>query len=369
LIDGVFVPVNYSAADIVLLSSIAPTAFMSKTTTDPHDVDFHLWVGAADADVSGCAQSDVTQSFQLFGRAEDQRQSICLYGVGHAWFHNGGGSAVATGPCLLNQALTHNIVRGHLLPLVEYHVRGNRAGLDYLWRSYEDLHPPSVSLANPCVVVNQQFRADGSERYVIEDFQTQPDPLVASSGALITADFPNYATNILQASNNSFTYNGGDPFTGTTYAQNAGFERAGAVDFSGTDASLSFDLAPAGQDWTGYAVLSLRAARATRHPSIPGNPGDAHFEIRVVDAQGDAATVSTADLGNGLRAPYARTGCGTGTGWASEFETVRVSLQALRAIQPALDLDAMDRVELLFGPSHGEPSARLTFDDLELSTR
>ena len=54
LVDNQFTSVEYDDSDIVLLSSIAPTVFLGPTTSDPHDVDFHLWTGAGDSDVNGC---------------------------------------------------------------------------------------------------------------------------------------------------------------------------------------------------------------------------------------------------------------------------------------------------------------------------
>ena len=65
----------------------------------------------------------------LHDRATGYRQSISLHGVGHGDFHNGGGSSVASGPCLVGRANTHRIMKGYLLPMLELYIRDNAAGM------------------------------------------------------------------------------------------------------------------------------------------------------------------------------------------------------------------------------------------------
>ncbi|MBC8451418.1 MAG: hypothetical protein H8D72_01785 [Planctomycetes bacterium] len=88
ILDGVYSPTAFSLSDIKLVSSIAPTDFLGTKSATAHGVNYHLWVGQADSDVNGCPSSNVTQCFHLHDRAENQRQSISLKGVGHAWFHD-----------------------------------------------------------------------------------------------------------------------------------------------------------------------------------------------------------------------------------------------------------------------------------------
>ena len=65
---------------------------------------------------------------------------------------------------------------------------------------------------------------------------------------------------------------------------------------------------------------------------------------------------------SGLSEPYQRTACGVGTGWANEFETVRVDLPALARANPDLDLADVRSVELVFDAASG----RIGVDDLAL---
>lgn len=370
LFDDNFVSPEFDESDIVLVSSIAPTVFENPKASTPHGVDYHIWVGAGDSDVSGCTGSNITQSFQLFGRAENQRQAISLYGVGHGWFHNGNGSFI-NGPCQIGRTRTHEIMRGYLLPLVEWHLRENPAARDWLWRQYEDLRPTRVESEsqNACIVANLQF-SEGVEsgKLVIESMQGDTTDLVASSGVPITANLTLWDTARADDGNSAFTDDPTDIFNGATYARATGPEFCGTIGYEGgTDQSLVFDLDEATDDWSSFGWLSFRAAVITRHPTTIASLGDHHFEVRLVDADGDAATLSTASFLAGLEEPYQRTGCGQGVGWLDEFETVRFGLRAFRAVNPALDVDKLDQLEFLFGPSHGDPEGRLLIDDIEVT--
>ncbi|HKX45339.1 MAG TPA: hypothetical protein VJP77_01350, partial [Planctomycetota bacterium] len=368
LIDGTFDPVTYGPEDIQLISSIAPTDFLGTNSSTPHAVDYHLWVGQSDSDVTGCADNNIAQSKHLLGRAEDQRQGTSLNGVGHAFFHNGGGNPWSTGPCLVPMAEVHTVMRGYLLPLVEWHIRDNPAARDYLVRQYEDLHPQSAPLGNPCVVVNLQYRERASSgKLVLDDFQTQLADLVASSGATITHDLTGFVTGRLDDNNTAFTTLGSDTFNGFTYANTTDPERGAVLLYDdGADHVLAYDLAAGTEDWTGFEWLALRVCQSTRHPATIAEFADTQFAVRLVDTDGDTGTISTAALEAGVSEPYQRTSCGTGTGWGNEFESIRIGVRGFTAGNPALDLDSLDRVEFLFGPSHGSPRGFLGLDDLEL---
>src|SRR5262245_7968539 len=126
IFDGNYTPTNFQLQDIILISSIAPTDFLGPGFADPHDANYHLWVGAADADVNGCANCSLCQPFHLLDRATGTRQSTSIYGAGHGAFHNfPPAGLVATGPCLLTREEVHAIMLGYLLPLVKRYAEGN----------------------------------------------------------------------------------------------------------------------------------------------------------------------------------------------------------------------------------------------------
>ena len=367
LFDGAFTPANFTISDIVLVSSIAPTVFFGKGFSNPHEVDYHLWVGAGDSDVSGCVAFDPTQSFQLFGRAAGERAAISLYGVGHGWFHNGNGSAFINGPCQIGKAETHRIVRGHVLPLVEYHIRDNVGAMDYLVRQYEDLYPQSKP-DDDCIVANLQWSpAASTGKLVIDDFQGDADPFSTTGGATITADMLDIGQQRLQDLDTVMTYDPLDIMNGMTYGRPDDKEAGSVFRFDGAgDYSLIYDLPVDRQDWSAHEWLTFRMAQRTRDPLTIAELGDTVFEVRLIDADGDSSTIRVDALLAGVEEPYQRSGCGVGVGWINEFETVRMGLRGFAVGEPQLDLDAIERLEFLFGPSHGSSVGSLGLEDVEL---
>src|SRR5262249_50273984 len=150
---------------------------------------YHIWVGGADADVSGCPSSDVTQSYHIHDRAAGTRMGIGLYGVGHGDFHdNFAASEVASDPCLIGRPETHTIMRGYFVPLAEVFLEGNIPGQDFLWRQWEHFRPIGSPDFDPCVVVNVQYRPSTLVPgvFVLDDFQSNPSTTVSSSGGAVS---------------------------------------------------------------------------------------------------------------------------------------------------------------------------------------
>ncbi len=368
IVKGQWVPEHYSLSDLRLLSSMAPTDFQGPAQTNPYDVDYHLWVAEADADVNGCT-SPIAKPPHIFGRATDQRSMITMYGAGHGDLHAGTGGSVAAGPCLIGRPLTHLVMRGHILPLLEHHIRDNPAAKDWLRRPYEDLTPPSAPLGvHPCLVVNLQYRdtAD-SDKFVLDDFQGAATTGSASSGATVQSNLLDHFVGRLQDPNNSFQFVQGEIMNGMTYARVNDFEAGAVFRFEDQDSFLRYGLRPNQQDLTPYSVFSLRIAQQTRHPLTVAQPGPVSFSVRITDRFENSATLSVEDLEQTIPGPYLRGagGCGPGQGWSNQFRTVRLQLAQFLAIEPQLDLSLTSTVELLFGPSHGSASGFLGIDDLE----
>ncbi|MDF1800229.1 MAG: hypothetical protein P1V81_13700 [Planctomycetota bacterium] len=369
IVDGTYVPANFSLSDIKLVSSIAPTDFLGTNSATSHGANYHLWVGQADSDVSGCTSSNVTQSFHLLDRALNQSQSISLQGVGHTWFHDNGGFSWASGPCLLNEAKTHLIMKGYILPLVKYHLEGNYAAKDYLTRQYESFHPISAPVSDPCVVVDLQFKeANESGKYVIDDFQTSALTTVASSGAAVSFTVQSVNEGRMDDNNSNLTHNTGDIFNGFTQSNATDFSRGLVFSFDGVgDRHLTYDIPAIDGDWTSFEKLAFRACQGTRHPLTTASLGDTTFEVELVDGSGNSSVISIGAYGGGIEEPYQRTGCGSGTGWSNEFETIRLDLEGFTVDDAAFDLSDVDKLIFRFGPSHGTPTGRLGMDDIELT--
>ncbi|HZL99121.1 MAG TPA: hypothetical protein VFD43_02620, partial [Planctomycetota bacterium] len=323
LVEGAFVPVGYTAADIKLISSIAPTDFLGPASSDPHDKPYHLWVGGADADVTGCADNDIAQSFHLLSRAQGSRWSISLHGVGHGDFHASTGS-VATGPCLVGKPSTHTIMRGYLPALAEHVVRGNIPAGDFLWRQWESFRPLGAPDGNACVVVDLTASEAGPAVAVIDDFQSNSALDLSSSGGLVSGSATLVAEGLLNDPDTTFTWDSED-FSGFTWCRAGDRERCLVLQFDGSgDKDLAFELVPALQDARGYRWLSFRAAQITRSPLTTAALGDLTFAVTLTDLDGASATVSIGAYGGGIEEPYQRTSCGTGAGWGNELETIRI---------------------------------------------
>lgn len=366
LFKGDFVPQNYDLGDIVLVSSIAPVDFRGPNQTNPQAKVFHLWTGGADADVNGCAGSEATETFHLHDRAKDYRQSISLYGVGHGAFHNGGGSLVATGPCIVSRADTHQIMKGYLLPLAKHYTEGNIPARDFLWRQWEQLKPIGAP-DDPCVVVNLMYREGETSLFrMVDDFQGEVNPNVSSEGQTVSFDVTDLTEGRFDDSNASFTHDPNDPMNGVTLG-NALDTTSGLVFSFDTDRFYQVDVPPDMGDFTQWRYLSFRAAQGTRHPLTTAALEDLTFDVVLVDETGQRSAVNIGVYGGGIEEPYQRGNCGQGQGWANEFETIRMRIIDFVAENSGIDLTQIETIRFEFGPSHGSSEGRIALDEIALS--
>jgi hypothetical protein len=392
LFRGVFTPVNYSIGDIKLVSSMAPVDFGGwagaapllgglGNGSNPHDANYHLWVAEADADVHGCASDPQVYWYGLHERATRKRQSISMYGVGHGDLHDGGGSSVASGPNLIGRATTHDIMRGYLLALVSHHIRGDIPSRDYLWRQYEAFRPVGAP-TSASVVVNMMFQDDlQAGKYVIDDFQNQAfaNPNLATSGATVTIGVQSFLEGRADDANGDFTTSVNDPFNGFTFDDFTAAAPWRSDSFAcvfGFDGSNNFSLdynlatATARPNFREYGFLSFRAAQVTRHPLTTAVLGDLTFSVALEDAAGNRSSINLGAYGGGIEEPYQRNtgpGCGTGNGWNSEYETIRIRLTDFLNNGSTLDLANVRKVVFLFGPAHGSAQGRIALDEIELT--
>lgn len=363
--EGTQVPAEFTADDIVLLSSIAPTAFNGPANSNPHSTNFHLWVGQADADVSGCPFSNAAQPFHLHDRALQTRLALSLHGVGHGDFHDGGGSSVASGPCLVGRAQTHQIMRGYILPLVQRFVNGNVPALDFLWRDWNNFKPIGAPTSS-CVVADLTYRpgSEDVEKFVIDDYQTNTGLALSSSGSPISAVGILNATEGVFDDDDTQLVHDGTPFNGMTYGRSTDETRGMVFGFN-NDASLVYDLLPQFRNASTREWLSMRVCQVTRDPNTVADLSTLSFTVALTDNAGNTASLPVDVWGGGVEEPYDRGGCGSGVGWQNSFETVRIRLTDFLHAGSGLDLSDLDTVSLHFGPSNGSNVGRLGIDDLE----
>jgi hypothetical protein len=138
-------------------------------------------------------------------------------------------------------------------------------------------------------------------------------------------------------------------------------------DWNGVDRTMSFEIVAESRDVSTYQYLSFRAAQGTRHPLTDQALGGRTFTVTLRDANGIASSINVGAYGDGIRAPYQRTGCGVGAGWGNEFETIRARLGDFLNNGSGLDLTNIVAIDFQFGPSYGSSAGRLGLDDIEFT--
>jgi len=369
ILSGNFVPTNYTADDIRLIASIAPTDFLGSVSSNPNSVPYHLIYGAADGDVCGCPNNAVAFSFSLFERAESFRQSLYIHGTSHNDFHCCGVNDF-TGPAgtALGKAETQRIARAAFLPLIKHILEDDAVALEYLWRPYSALRPAGV--ATNVTAVRDHRPAPTADAFVIDDFQTNTSAGTSSSGGAVSFTVDNLVEAPLRDLNTSFTWLSTDPMNGMTRGRATDTARGIVFEYSGAPRQIDFEVVGDARDMTAWTWLAFRAAQGTRHPFTDESNVFHDFRVTLVDGQGGTGSISIVPQGAGIRRPYARTGFGTGAGWQNEFATVRLRLTDFVAPPlgggNALDLADIVTVRFEFGGPGLETSGRIALDDLRL---
>ncbi len=367
LFDGSHTPVHFEQNNIKLISSMLPTDFKDTgEIANPRDANYHLWSAAGDDDVSGAASLECCQTFRIHERATAFRQSTTVQGTGHAWFHNGPETPDRfEGPCSIGPSndITHDILLGHLLPLVKHYVDGNIPALDFLTRQYESFSPIGVPTSNPCVVVTHEYRnGSGAGNLMIDDYQSQFATNTSSSMGSVSFNVENVVEGILDDNNGNFSWTSTDPFNGATQATTGDTSRGVVFDWTDDDRFYEWQPAAGDRDFSQYLYLSFRAAQGTQHPNTLAATGDLTFDVVLRDGSGTTSTINIGRTGGGIEQPYDRSG-----GWWNEMEVTRLRLTDFLNNASGLDLTDIAAVRLAVGPTHGSSRGRIVVDELMLS--
>lgn len=367
MFDVTYVPVNYDTSDIKLISSMLPTDFTGTAVANPHNANYHLWTASGDADVNGSAGCTLCQTYHLHDRATGHRQSTTVQGAGHGWFHNGGGSAVFTGPCPLTMNETQRIELGHFLPLVKRYVDDNIPSVDFLTRQYETFRPIGAPTGTCTVVTHEYYDASVIGTVVIDNYQTQTATNVSSSGGGVTFTVNNVVEGLLDDNNSDFLWTTTDPFNGATQGAASGgiytdTTRGVVFDWSGSDRYYEWAVPAGEQNFANDLYLSFRGAQGTQHPNTAAVLGDLTFTVTLRDSLANTSSINIGAYGGGLEEPYQRSG-----GWHNEMETIRIRLTDFLNNNSGLNLGSIVAVRLNVGPSWGSSQGRVVIDDLVLS--
>jgi len=372
LFDGTPVPsvpavIPFTADDIKLLVTYAPLDFLGKgavgTGSDPHQVPFFLLWGSADGDACGCPGNNISNSFNLFERAEGEHWSTYIHGADHGDFTCCGFDDFQ-GPTgtSIGAAATQAIVKVHILAAIKSVLEGDAAARELRWRRYESFRPLGVHPTTP--VRSDESRLGAGTIAVIDDFQSHSATETSSSGGVVFATVSNLAEGVADDINNSFTTGlAGDSFNGHTRVGSGSAQQAIVFDWSGP-ASIEWEVIPALADFTGAHALAFRAAQATRHPLGTATPSS--FTVTLVDDDGIQSTLSIGAYRQGLGQPYQRTGFGTGVGWQNEMQIVRLPLDDFLRDGSPIDLTNITGVRLDFGGAGQTATGRIVLDDLSL---
>jgi hypothetical protein len=367
LYTGDFVPQSFGVSDVVLVSSMGPVSFHPANVVSPHAVNYHQFLGAADTDTANAPIPTFAQPISIYERGTGNRQLGYIHGVGHGWFNEPPSPDWAEGPNLIGRAATHEVLRGYYLPLVELYTRGNPAATDFFTRTYTDFHPAGID-AN--VVMATEYR-DGAAagNFVIDDFQTESDTGISSSGGAVSSSVANVAEVLMGDLDSSFDWTGAQPSNGLTRARFPSDDpRCVVFDWNGAASFYELEVVPAERDFADDEYLSFRAAQGTRHPETDALDAPLSFSVTLRDGGGATSTIDFDVLGR-LTRPYERTGFGSGVGWANEFQTVRIRLEDFGRNGSDLDLGDVVAVRFDFGPGFGSPRGRIGLDDVEVVRR
>lgn len=351
-----FVPENYSAEDINLISSIAPTTFLKAIEVNPEDVNYHMFVGAADGDVSGQPRP-VYMSMPIYERSRGNRQLTYVHGAGHNVF-NDQSHDEGQGPDRLSRDTVHLISKSYYEILLKIYLLGRNDLLPMISEHNLVKRPEQIP---EHVVISNEYRVSRSARKltVIDDFQSESDINVASGGAEVKHNLTEFSESILQDSDSSFSMSN-DPFNGLTRYIDQTDPPVGAVfQWQGDEFSLSYRL-PSPMDLSDFSHLSMRAAQISRDRLNFVEKQDSAFMVEIIDRNGTSAKIASRDFGV-VNLPYQRD-----SGWASEFNTLRFPLGRFVETNPKIDRGQIDRIRFLFGSRFGSQAGRIAVDDIEV---
>jgi hypothetical protein len=368
VVEGDVVPDSFTAQDIRLVSSIAPTVFEDpRDVVNPHEVSYHLLAGSLDGDVTGGTSSQAVQYFRIFQNATGLSSVTYLQGADHNDFNCCGfNDAAFAGPHgqEIGRARAQQATKSYYLALLEATFHDREGMWEYFTRPPERFRPDGTEV----IIASQLIRADGDRKVVIDDFQTNPELDLSSSGGSVTATVRSLAEGVLEDGDGQLTWRADDPMNGMTQSSgDAGPERGIVLqwDEGDDDLQLEFEVPSDHRDWRQDSFLSFRACQGTRHPNTATLGEMLSFSVELEDGQGQRSAIDHRVYG-GLTMPYSRGGEGSGMGWVNEFQTIRLPLEAFAYDGRPLDLGDIVAVRFLFGPSHGSAMGRVGLDDLEI---
>lgn len=350
------------------VTSFSPVTFI--TDTPPlGDVPFLLVFGKADGDVNGF--DDIVRPFVLYDLADGPKQAIAIEGANHNWFNTSWPCSDAdtlyfgtefVGSCepidpaganLIGAEAQREIAKAYLHAFLLHTAEGDDRYLSYFERPASRFRPPSV---DPAIPIHGQIRgsAAASGIHAVDDFETQPDESVSSSGQAVSAA-------ILDLQEVHFR---DDLGLAGRFAQRT---RGALIGWSDAGAILEHTVAPEHRDFTAARAVSVRIAQQPGASETTALAGDMSVTITLVDEDGAASSVQT---GVSTPIPDVYPSIATDYFTLDTFVTTIAVMKTLRfdplwfvADGSGIDLTRIDTIRFEFLPS---ATGRVGFDDLDV---
>ena len=365
IFDGTYTPTGYGLSNIKFLCPISPTDFLGVNSSNPHAANFMLLWGAADGDVSGTPTSSVAWSFDLAERSVGFRNTVYVHGADHNDFNCCGTNDFVgpTGTAILN-AGAQAVAKAFILAGIKYHIEGETAMKEFMWRPSSTLRPTGV-VATTTIVKELVPPASASVKS-IDTFQTQTSTTLSSCGGTVTSTVANLSEALSRDTDATYTWSTANPHNGSIRATASDTGRMIAWDWNSAQ-NMQWAIPVSLGDVSAMDFIEVRVGQGTRHPNTVTLNGGATFSIVLRDAAGIEVRVSSSAQGEAVNRPYQRTGDGTGTGWQNELRTIRLRLRDFQSGGTGINLAQIVAVRIEVGGTAGSATGRFILDDLQFT--
>lgn len=365
IFDATYTPTGYGLSNIKFLCPIAPTDFLGVNSANPHAANFMLLWGAADGDVSGVPTNSIAWSFDLAERSVGFRNTVYVHGADHNDFNCCGTNDFVgpSGTAILN-AGAQAVAKAFILAGIKYHIEGESAMKEFMWRPSSTLRPTGV--ATTTTLVKELVPPASASVKSIDNFQTQTSTTLSSCGGAVVSTVSNISEALARETDGTFTWSTGNPHNGSTRTTASDTQRMVAWDWNSAQ-NMEWAVPVSLGDVSAMDFIEVRVGQGTRHPNTVSLNGGATFSIVLRDAAGVEVRVSSSAQGEAVNRPYQRTGSGTGAGWQNELRTIRLRLRDFQSGGTGINLGQIVAIRIEVGGTAGSATGRFILDDLQFT--
>jgi hypothetical protein len=311
LVDNEFVSEYFDESDIVLVSSIAPVAFLNGLESNSMMANYHIFCGGADTDAEGFPSNSYKQTLSLYERARGNKQVTYIHGAGHEDFHGfDSENPLAAGPNLIGKEAVHTVMKPYFLALCELYARNSLGMKDYFIRNKAEFRP--LGIADEITVSGEYQEKTSLDISMIDDFQTNENTELASSGTVVTNDLSSINEVLMSDLNGSFEWDGTQTSNGFCRARFDDDPKCAVIEWNNENDFWNFEMTNNLSNWSEYEYLQFRACQMSRHPNNLALNDDIYFSVKIEDANGNEAMLSS-EISGPIRKIYPKSNGGYGT--------------------------------------------------------